>query len=92
MKEALWVLGGLSIGSGILMMLGRFDGQSGIGVADEAGNFAGHSSQIYHLTGYDTTADLMIFGQGWLALILGAAGIAMMVYANAGAWKDTGGY
>ncbi|MFT5686557.1 MAG: hypothetical protein ACI8RZ_007513, partial [Myxococcota bacterium] len=26
------------------------------------------------------------------ALILGAAGIAMMVYANAGAWKETGGY
>ncbi|MFT5682750.1 MAG: hypothetical protein ACI8RZ_003674 [Myxococcota bacterium] len=92
MKEALWVLGGLSIGSGVLMMLGRFNGPSGIGIANENGEFSGHAAQVYHTTGYDTIGDLMVFGQGWLALILGAAGIAMMVYANAGAWKETGGY
>ena len=92
MKEALWILGGLSIGSGILMMLGSFGGQSGVGIADDNGDFAGHAAQIYHTTGYDTTADLLIFGQGWLAIILALAGIAMMVYANAGAWKQTGGY
>ena len=92
MKEALWILGGLSVGSGILMMLGRFNGQSGIGVGNENGDFVGHATQVFDTTGYDAAADIMIFGQGWLAIILALSGIAMMVYASAGAWKDTGGY
>ena len=92
MKEALWVLGGLSVGSGILMMLGRFGGQSGIGIADSDGNFVGHAADVYHVTGYDTVADIMIFGQGWLALILIASGLGMLVFANRGAWRETGGY
>ena len=92
MKEALWILGGLSIGSGILMMLGRFNGQSGIGIADDKGDFVGHAAQVYHTTGFDTVSDLAFFSNGWLALLLAGAGTAMLIYANAGAWKDTGGY
>ena len=92
MKEATWVLGGLLVGSGVLMMLGQFDGQSGIGIVGPDGEFVGHASQVYASTGYDTAADITIFGQGWLALILGFTGLAMLVYANANAWKDTGGY
>ena len=92
MKEAIWVLGGLFIGSGILMMLGPFNGQGGVGVAGSDGAFSGHAAQVYSTTGYDTVADVMIFGQGWLAIILGAIGLSMLVYANANAWKDTGGY
>jgi len=92
MKEAIWVLGGLFVGSGILMMLGRFGGQSGVGIVGPDGEFGGHAALVYPSTGYDTVADITIFGQGWLALILGAVGLAMLVYANANAWKDTGGY
>lgn len=92
MKEATWVLGGLFVGSGILMMLGQFNGPSGVGIVGADGEFGGHASQVFSTTGYDTVADITIFGQGWLALILGAVGLAMLVYANANAWKDTGGY
>ncbi len=91
MKAALWVIGGLCTGSGILMALGKLGGQSGIGLASD-GEFLGHASEVFALTGYDATGEVTIFGQGWLALILALTGIAMMVYANAGAWKDTGGY
>ena len=92
MKEAIWVLGGLFVGSSILMMLGQFNGQSGVGIAGPEGEFGGHASQVYYSTGYDTVADLTLFGQGWLALVLGAVGLGMLVYVNANAWKDTGGY
>jgi len=92
MRPALWVFGGLSLGSGILLAIGDFQGQGGFGIADADGAFVGHAADVFHTTGYDTTADLMIFSQGWLALVLAVAGVAMMVYANAGAWKETGGY
>ena len=92
MKAGLWVAGGLLVGLGFVTMLGDFQGMSGVGVATESGEFLGPASEVYPTTGYDTTEDVRIFGKGWLALALGLSGLALLVYANANAWKDTGGY
>ncbi|MEL6345869.1 MAG: hypothetical protein AAFV53_22350 [Myxococcota bacterium] len=91
MKAALWVIGGLCIGSGILLFMPHYGSGGGIGVAQN-GQYLGQASQKYYLTGYDTVGDIAMFSQGWFAILLGLTGVALMVYANANAWKDTNGY
>lgn len=92
MKAALWIIGGLCIGSGFLMMLPNRTSSGGIGVANPDGTYAGEASQVYYATGYDTIADVAMFGQGWLAILLALTGMALLVFANATAWRETGGY
>lgn len=95
MKSALWVIGGLCIGSGIILFMPRYGTTGtiggGIGVAKD-GQYIGQASQTYYATGYDTVGDLAMFSQGWFAILLGLTGIALLVYVNATAWKDTNGY
>ena len=92
MKAALWVIGGLCIGGGFLLMLPSQTSSGGIGVAAADGSYLGPAAQVYPATGYDTVADIMLFGQGWMALLLGLTGVALLVFANATAWRETGGY
>jgi len=92
MKPALWVVGGLCVGTAFLLMLPSWTSSGGIGVANMDGAYAGPASQVFSETGYDTISNLSVFGQGWLALIVGLTGFALLVYVNATAWKETGGY
>jgi len=96
MKAALWVIGGLCIGTGFLLALPAYDGVGGgragaFGVSN-GGDYAGGTSSVFHTTGYDTLSDIAVFGQGWMAAIIILTGMALMVYANANAWKETNGY
>ena len=96
MKAALWVIGGLCIGTGVLLALPDYDrigGGRGGGVGlSKGGEYAGGASQVFHTTGYDSVMDVAVFGQGWMALIIIITGAALMIYANANAWTETNGY
>lgn len=96
MKAGLWVIGGLCIGTGFLLALPAYDriggGRGGgIGISN-GGEYAGGASQIFHTTGYDSVRDIAVFGQGWMAIVIGLIGMGLLVYANANAWKETNGY
>lgn len=80
-RTILLTLGGLSIGSGIMAAM-----VGGFGVP------GGPASQVFPTLGYDGVADIGLGPYGVICLVLGAAGVAMMVAANATAWKDTNGY
>ncbi|MFT4978612.1 MAG: hypothetical protein ACI8S6_004522 [Myxococcota bacterium] len=96
MKAALWVIGGLCIGTGFLLALPSYDriggGRGGGFGVSAGGEYAGGASQVFATTGYDTVADIAIFSQGWMAIIVALTGMALLVYANANAWKETNGY
>lgn len=81
MKIGLWFFGGACVASGIIAMA-----SGGIGVP------AGPTSTVYGTLGYDALPELVLNGQGFMALGLLAAGIALLVAANRGAWQETGGY
>lgn len=82
MKNAiLWILGGLCVASGFVAGL-----SGGFGV--DGGDIA----QVYSTLGYDGVDDIKIRGGGMFAILLVGAGLGMIVTANAGAWRETGGY
>jgi hypothetical protein len=82
MKSAiLWLVGGICVGSGIaLAATGGF------------GMIEGPTATVYGSLGYNGLDDLTIHAQGVTAVVLFIAGVACMVTANAGAWKQTNGY
>ena len=59
------------------------------------GGFAvpgGDANQVFATLGYDGIDDIVVTGQGWLAIILFAVGTGMLAWASATAWRQTGGY
>ena len=82
MKSALlWLAGGLLVGTGVaLAATGGF------------GMEAGPTAVVFGTLGYDGLDNLQIHSQGVTAIVLFISGLACMVGANAGAWKQTGGY
>lgn len=82
MKTALlWLVGGICVGSGIALAA-----TGGFGMAE------GPTALVYGGLGYNGLDDLQIHAQGVTALVLFISGVACMVGANAGAWKQTNGY
>lgn len=81
MKAVLWLVGGACAATGLLAL-----GYGGIGVP------AGPTATVYSTLGYDALPDLVINGQGFMGIGIAVFGIALMVYNNATAWKETGGY
>ncbi len=81
MKAVLWLVGGACCATGLITL-----GFGGIGVP------GGATATQFGTLGYDALPELTITGQGFVGLGLAAVGIAMMVFNNASAWKETGGY
>jgi len=81
MRTVMLIGGGVCVGTGILTAaLGGF----GVPGGDVA-------TQISKL-GYDAVGDLTIFPSGYVALVLFFTGLFLLIAANAGAYKETGGY
>ena len=82
MQKFIIPLGGALAGSGVMSML--FGWSSGDGQRDMA-------EQISTI-GYSGVFDIHITQYGQLAFGLIFVGLALMVFGNATAWKETGGY
>jgi len=88
MKGGIWVVGGLCAGIGLLFLIGGF-GDTGFGLMS-GGSITPAALSFMHF-GYDASMDVGITSNGIMGFGLIIAGIALMVKANAGAWKHTGG-
>ena len=81
MRTIFWLAGGTSTGLGILIAANY-----GFGVP--GGDIATQISQV----GWDGLPVIGITSAGYGAIALILIGAAMMIKANATAWKQTGGY
>lgn len=81
MRTIFWLSGGLSVGLGMVTLATK-------GFQQPAGDVATSFSQL----GWDALPLLTVPIEGFVGLALVATGIALMVKANAAAWKQTGGY
>lgn len=81
MRTIMWLSGGLSVGLGMVTLAYK-------GFEQPAGDVATSFSQL----GWDALPLLTVPTEGFVGLGLVAAGIALMVTANATVWKETGGY
>lgn len=81
MRTVMLVAGGVSAGVGVMTLA-----MGGFGVP--GGDVATQISKL----GYDAIGDLTIFPSGYAGLALFFTGLVLMVAANAGAYKETGGY
>jgi hypothetical protein len=88
MQTILWLGGGISVGTAMLFLIGGF-GDPGFGLV--ADGIVQPAATAFSRFGYDASLNLHITSNGIVGGILLATGICMMVIANAGAWKDTGG-
>ena len=86
MKAGLWLAGGFCVAVGIMLLIGGF-GDSGFGLMSDGQMQPAAVS--YEQFGYDATMDIVLSGNGQMGLPLLLIGLALMVYCNAGAWKDT---
>lgn len=86
MKAGIWIAGGICIGFGALFMMGAF-GPTGFGLG--SGDEIVPAALSYKSYGYDASLDLRPTSSGMFGIPLILIGIVLMVYANAGAWKDT---
>lgn len=80
--------------TGILLLIGGACVASGI-LALATGGFGvpgGEVAQVISQLGYDGVDDAGITSNGMVALTLCVIGAAMMIGANAVAWKETNGY
>jgi hypothetical protein len=75
------LVGAALIGSGILTMA-----MGGVAV------HGGEVAEVYSTLGFDGVNDLGFTSSGTIALVLCGIGAALMVSANAVAYKETGGY
>ena len=76
-----WLVGGLLAGTGVLSAV-----TGGFGMAD------GATATLYGTLGYNGIDNLQVFNQGIAAVVMFLSGVALMAWASAGAWKETGGY
>ena len=86
MKAGLWLAGGFCAAVGILLMIGGF-GDSGFGLFSDGQMQPAALS--FHRFGYDATMDLKASTNGYMGIALILTGLVLMVYCNAGAWRDT---
>jgi hypothetical protein len=86
MKLIFWITGGLSIGLGALLMIGAF-GPTGFGLG--SGDDIVPAAISYKSYGYDASLDLALTSTGMYGIPLILIGMALMIYVNASAWKDT---
>jgi len=86
MKTGIWIVGGLCLGFGAVMMIGGF-GPTGIGLG--AGEDILPAAISYKSYGYDASLDVGLTSSGKVGLPLIVIGIALLVFANNSAWKDT---
>jgi hypothetical protein len=80
--------------TGIMLLVGGACVASGI-LTIAVGGFAvpgGEVAQVVSQLGYDGVDNLGITSSGMVAVTLCVVGAALMIGANAGAWKETGGY
>lgn len=80
--------------TGILLLIGGACVASGI-LTLAMGGFAvpgGEVAQVVSQLGYDGVDNAGITSNGMVALTLCVVGAAMMIGANAGAWRETNGY
>ena len=84
-----WIIGGLLVGTGFLFLIGAF-GDTGFGLV--LGDSQQHAATSYSKYGYDASLDVSLTTNGILSLVLLFSGLACLIGANAGAWKDTNGY
>ena len=80
--------------TGIMLLVGGACVASGI-LTIAVGGFAvpgGEVAQVISQLGYDGVDNLGITSSGMVAVTLCVVGAALMIGANAGAWKETGGY
>lgn len=82
----LWLAGGACLGLGIALAA-----TGGIGMPGADGALV-PTAVRYSKLGYNGLDNLDITAQGVTAIALYITGIALMVTANAGAWKETNGY
>ncbi len=86
MKAGLWLAGGFSVAVGIMLLIGGF-GDSGFGLLSNGQMQPAAVS--YQEFGYDATMDIIVSGNGKVGIPMILIGLVIMVYCNAGAWKDT---
>ena len=86
---SLWIVGGICVGFGILLMIGGF-GDTGFGLTGPTGSID-PAAVSFKSFGYDASMDVGLSSTGKMGLPLIFIGIALMVYKNATAWKDTNG-
>jgi hypothetical protein len=80
--------------TGILLLIGGACVASGI-LSIAMGGFAvpgGEVAQVFSQLGYDGVDNAGITSSGMVALTLCVVGAAVMIGANAVAWKETDGY
>jgi len=78
---ALFLVGGACLGSGIISLYGSFGWAGG---ADLNGDFA----QI----GFSALDNLALLPGAEVAVVLVVIGLVCLIYGNATAWRETGGY
>lgn len=82
MQKYIIPVGGVLVGSGIMTMLfGWQVGESGKDSAEQIGTL-----------GFNALGEISMTGVGPIAFALILAGIALLIYGNATAWRQTGGY
>ena len=87
-QTILWIAGGISVGTALLFLIGGF-GDPGFGLV--ADGVVQPAALAFSRFGYDASLNLHISNNGIVGVILLIAGASMMITANAGAWRDTGG-
>lgn len=79
-RTALWLVGGLCCALGLLSLLFSF--------ATPWGPISVHLSEV----GWDAAADIATTDQFPLAVMYGVLGVPLLIWLNATAWRETGGY
>ena len=88
MKGAIWILGGVCAGIGLLFMIGAF-GDTGFGLFSQDTNSIQPASTSFSQHGYDASMDLQLTKNGMFAITFILIGLALMIRANATAWLET---
>ena len=81
MHNVLIPLGGILTGSGVISLLWGFQSDTGEGM-----------SVSFSKLGYTGLDQMTLTDTGCMALCAIGVGLAMLIYANATAWKKTNGY
>ena len=87
MKAAIWIVGGICLGTAMLFLIGAF-GDTGFGLLVENAGIQPASTAYSHF-GYDASLDVQLTSNGVTGLTLLLIGLSCLVSVNATAWKET---
>lgn len=73
--------GGLTLGSGIIMLINSFGLSEGVGFNEDLAT-----------VGFSGISDISLLSAGDFSIPLIAVGALILIFANATAWRATGGY